>query len=355
MADYLASVDAGNGATNTYLMDMQSGKIKSGFVPSVRSSGTKDTLGLANELDRQYVDWYGQTYFVGDEASHKAQERHMGRGRYGEEFYRFMTAVSLAKLGVKSGSVDLTVFAPPGVFMDVKDTIVENFQAAPVRIALKGDKKPREWEYSSVTVLPEGIGAAAAFALNDAGDVADTGIFSGDVVVLDIGAFTLDALRFQNGNFDPESLEQATWENAGVNTHVWQRLRKKLSKMDGDFEVVTVDDLDKVIRRGFAQSDWQLTVAGKMVNLESTCKTYFEQYADWIANNICDGVFNGFRGIKSVILVGGGAVMTGNKLRGLYAEKILDQRAYAHVKKVHPADLNAVGGLRYAVQAAKSK
>jgi hypothetical protein len=70
-------------------------------------------------------------------------------------------------------------------------------------------------------------------------------------------------------------------------------------------------------------------------------------------------VFNGFRGIKAVILVGGGAVLVGDKLRQIYGNfnpaapgkggKILDPKKHPLTKKVHPVDMNAVGGLRYAL------
>lgn len=186
--------------------------------------------------------------------------------------------------------------------------------------------------------------------LDEGGQPVTSDLFTGEVVVLDIGAYTLDALKFQDGNFDPESLEHATWENAGVKTHVWERLRSRLRKHDEDFSVITVDDIDAALRRGFASGDWTVTIAGKSVDLKPLCDRYFEEFADWAANNICDGVFDGFRGIKSVILVGGGAAMVAGKLRDIYPDKIIDQRKIAHLKKVHPGDLNAIGGLRLALR-----
>ena len=71
-----------------------------------------------------------------------------------------------------------------------------------------------------------------------------------------------------------------------------------------------------------------------------------ERYAGWIANNICDGVFNGFRGVRSVILVGGGADMVEGWLREWYGEKIVDRKKLPHTRKIPPVDMNAMGGLR---------
>lgn len=355
MADYLASADAGNGGTNVVLSN-GSGKYKAHYEPSVRAIATGDSLGLGAqfEMDYSYVDWYGNRYVTGDDVirvTKRGLERHIGAGRYGEEFTRFFTAVSLAKLGVKSGTVDLTLFAPPGMFGEARTKIIEGFTGdyRKAKIQLKGDKKPREWEYSSVTVIPEGIGAAACFLFDDDGKAVSSDIFEGQAVILDIGAYTLDALLMTDGNFNPESLEHATWENQGVNVHVREPILRKIHKQGEDFTGVTIDDVDALLRRGLNTGDYTFKVAGYEMNLQSLAHNLFERYADWIGNNICDGVFNGFRGTKSVILVGGGAVMVGEKLRELYPDKILDPGKLPQTKKVHPADMNAVGGWRLAM------
>ena len=66
----------------------------------------------------------------------------MGSNRYGNEFHQFLVAVSLAKLGVKDGKVDLNLFAPPGLYNDLKPIIQERFMedGGKVEIKLKGDK-----------------------------------------------------------------------------------------------------------------------------------------------------------------------------------------------------------------------
>jgi hypothetical protein len=355
MADYLASADAGNGGTNVVLKPNGS-RYKAHYEPSVRAMATGDSLGLGEQFEMSYewVDWYGSRYVTGDDVvrvTKRALERHMGSGRYGEEFTRFFTAVSLAKLGVKSGTIDLTLFAPPGMYGEAKQKIMEGFtgEYSYIKIRLKGDKKPREWTYSNVTVIPEGIGAAACFMFDDNGQPVDSDIFQGRVVILDIGAYTLDALLMEDGNFNPESLEHATWENQGVNTHLREPILRQIHKQGDDFTVVTVDDVDILLRKGLNTGGYTLTVAGYELNLEPLAQNYFERYADWIGNNICDGVFNGFRGIKSVILVGGGAVMAGDKLRDLYPDKVLDPSKLPQTRKIHPADMNAVGGLRLAL------
>jgi len=347
----IASSDAGNGGCNT--VAIIGGKTKTYYEPSVRAMATGDSLGLGAEFEMQYdyVDWYGNRYVTGDDVvrvTRRGLERHMGAQRYGEEFHRFLVAVSLAKLGVKEGDVNLTLFAPPGLFKEARKVIVDGFMSSDsnVKIKLRGDKKTREWRYSAINVYPEGIGAAAVFMLDESGHPCDTDALRGDIIILDAGAFTLDALKMSDGSFNPETLETATWENAGVNTHIREPLLRKVHSQGDDFKVATVDDIDVVLRKGLSGGDFMLNVAGQEVNLKPLADRYMERYADWVSNNVCDGVFNGFRGIRGAILVGGGATMIEEKLRLLYPDKILDRKKYGHVKKVHPVDMNAVGGLR---------
>ena len=210
-----------------------------------------------------------------------------------------------------------------------------------------------------MNVWPEGLGAAMCFVVDDSGEMVQDDLLAGDIVILDVGAFTLDALKLTDGDFNPENLEHATWQNAGVNTHVREPLLRMLHKRDSDFSVLTVDDMDAVIRRGYMEDDFTLRVAGKEINLASGVESHTERYADWIANNIIDGVFDGFRGIKVAILVGGGASMVADKIQYLYGTydprnpnkggKILNPKKHVLTKKVHPVDMNAVGGLRFAL------
>jgi hypothetical protein len=355
MSDYICSVDPGNGFTNG-VMAKSKGGYKSVTFPSVRAAATGDSLGLGAdlELDYEFVDWNGHRYVIGDDVirvTRRSLERHMGTNRYGNEFHQFLVAVALAKLGIQQGTVNLTLFAPPGMYLDAKTMIQERFGEydGEATIKLKGDKKPRTWHYDSITVWPEGIGAAACFVLDDNGQSVETDVMAGDVVILDIGAFTLDALKLVDGSFNPEALEHATWDNGGVNVHIREPILRMLKKQRDDFGGLTVDDVDQVIRRGLSSGDYTLKVAGHVVDLESVVDKYIERYAGWIANNIADGVFEGFRGIKSVILVGGGAVLIEDFMQEWFPDKILNRSKHPTTKKIHPVDFNAVGGMRFAL------
>jgi len=354
LTDYIASVDAGNGGVNAVIAAKNKSGYKAYYEPSVRAAATGDSLGLGPdwEMEYTYVDWNGHRYITGDsvtKVTKRGLERHIGSNRYGNEFHQMLVAKALAELGVKSGEVDLTLFAPPGLFVEARSAMIERFLTdPPVSIKLKGDKETREWSYKSITVWPEGIGAAACFVIDKNGKYLNNDILSGDTVILDAGAHTLDALKMSDGNFNPEGLETATWEAGGVDVHLRQPILRAVKKQAADFANLTVDDVDRVIRGGLVSGDYTLRAGGLEVDIEPLVKKYAERYAEWTANNICDGVFGGFKGIKSVILVGGGAVLVEDHLKEWYGDKILDRKKHAETKKLHPVDMNAIGGLRFA-------
>jgi hypothetical protein len=359
MADYVISVDAGNGGTNAVLAK-KSGGHSSVYFASVRAAATGDTLHLGVDLELQYdyADWNGHRYVYGDDVlrvTRRHLERHMGLNRYGNEFHQFLVALAIAKLGVSKGTVDLTLFAPPGAYNSTRPEMIKRFMEdkGEAVICLKSDKKARVWNYESVTVWPEGIGAAACFILDDKGEMLKSNVLSGETVVLDAGAYTLDALQLTEGNFNPESLQYATWENGGINVHVREPILNSIRKKSEDFSTLTVDDIDRVIRTGLDSDNYTLKVAGYTADLKPLLDKYRERYAEWIANNIGDGVFNGFKGIKSVILVGGGATLITDHMRKWYGDKILDPTKHVSTAKIHPVDFNAVGGLRFALMRLK--
>jgi hypothetical protein len=354
MVDHIVSVDAGNGGTNAVLA--RATGYKRVYFPSVRAVATGDTLGLGKqfELEYEYVDWGAHRYVVGDDVIHVSRrgiERHQGALRYGDEFHEFLVTVALARLGVSSGAVDLTVFAPPGLYATSKERIEERFTLndGKTQIKLRGDDEFREWRYEKITVWPEGIGAAACFVIDDNGQmIPDNDVLSGQTVVLDMGMHTLDALQMSDGNFNPESLATATWENGGLKVHLLEPILRQVRKLDDDFGLLTLDDIDVVVRRGILQGDYTLRVAGKELDLKPAIDKYAERYSEWVANNIIDGVFNGLRGFKSAILVGGGAVLTEPHLSSWYEDKFLRFDRNSATKGIDPVDANAVGGIRLA-------
>jgi hypothetical protein len=358
MNSQIVSVDAGNGGVNA-VMALDKGRYRSVYFPSVRAAATGDSLGLGKELELQYnyVDWYGHRYVVGDDVlrvTRRHMERHSGPNRYGNEMHQQLIATAVAQLGVKEGGVDLTLFAPPGIYVDAKRMMEERLRkAGEVTLQLKGDRKPRSFRYETITIWPEGVGAVACFILDDSGELVATDLLDGETLVLDLGFYTLDALRLVDGNFNPEELEHATFEHGGVMSHVLEPILRVVRKQGEDFSLLTADDVDRVIRLGLVSEDYTLMAAGYELDLAQLVAKHRERYAEWIANHIVDNVFAGFRGIRRVILVGGGALLVEDYLREWYGDKLLNRRQHAATRKIHPVDFNAVGGLRFALRRLK--
>ena len=348
MSEHIISVDAGNGGVNAVRKKGKS--YERVYFPSVRAAATGDSLGLGSqfEMDIEYVDWGGHRYFVGDDvaASRSSVERHQGALRYGDEFWIFLVSIAIAKCGVENGSVDLTTFAPPGLYLEAKRDIEARIKKMSGKVALqfKNDKKPRTFEIANVTVWPEGLGAVACYIFDKSGKSIANDFLEGEIVVLDSGMYTLDALQVSNGQFNPESLSSATWEGAGIKTHMLDPMLRTIKKQGQDFQLLNSDDIDRVVRQGLTTGDYKLRVAGQEVDIKSLLDKYSERYGEWISNNIIDGVFNGLRGVKSLILVGGGAAFIRDQLPKWYPDKLAEP-----LKDIEPVDMNAVGGLRLAL------
>jgi hypothetical protein len=224
-----------------------------------------------------------------------------------------------------------------------------------VTIKLSTDKRPRAWQYETVTVWPEGLAAAACFILDTNGQPSGSTALAGNVAFLDSGVHTLDCLVLSDGNFNAESLDTVTYEDGGLDTHIRQPILHSLRQFAADFAPVNVDDIDLSLRIGLDSSDYTLSSGGASVDLHNSLDKYRERFAEWLANNVIDGNLDGLRGIKSLILVGGGAVLIEDHLRDWYGAKVLDRKKAPEIKTIHPVDYNAVGGLRLALMQANRR
>ncbi|MBA3867554.1 MAG: ParM/StbA family protein [Anaerolineae bacterium] len=349
MVNYIASVDCGNGNTAAML----AGSKKSISFPSIRARITFQTLGLGqgHELDFTSAVWHDNTYAVGDDAllvNRQGIDRHMGVNRYGGEHHQFLTAYALARLGIKSGGVDLTLLCPPAMYNDLKQRMIDAYTAQPVEITLKGDKKPRQWTYDSVTVLPEGYAAEGCIMLDPGGTKwALAAKLAGDVVLLDTGAYTANVFRLHNGAFNPADLPQSSIQNGGGNTHIRLPLLEWVHGAGGDLTAVTLDDIDRTLRLGSASGDYMLRFGSVEVDLNKYLPQLARQYADWLANNALDTRYDGLKDISGLLVVGGNASYIMPYLQEWYG-KVIDYTGWREFSGLHPADLNTAGGLRLA-------
>jgi hypothetical protein len=191
---------------------------------------------------------------IGDDVfiSRRQVERPTGAFRYGNEFYMFLIACALGKLAPKGGTVELTLFAPPKMYFEAKQNMEKRFAEYHNKLVIcfNGDSKPRIYTIENLSVHPEGLGALLVFALDERGQAVDSDMLAGENVVLDGCMYTLDALQVSNGQFNPESLQSATWEGQGILDHILRPALNQVKKAGPDFELLTIDDIDKTLLQG---------------------------------------------------------------------------------------------------------
>lgn len=352
----IAAVDCGNGNTNAVL----AGSKKSISFASIRTRITSQTLGLGkgHELDLSTVEWRGDNYAVGDDAlimNRQGIDHHMGVNRYGGEHHQFLTAYALARLGVKAGQVDLTLLCPPALYNDLKPRMIEEYCKQGVEITLKGDKKPRQWAYEHVTILPEGYAAVGCFMVDASGQNSPLASkLAGDIVLLDVGAYTANVFRLHNGQLNPADLPQSSIKNGGGDAHLRKPLLEWVHSAGGDLTAVTLDDIDRTLRLGSASADYVLRFGAAEIDLKPMLDHLSDQYADWLANNALDTRYDGLKDINGLLVVGGNAPYIMPFLQRWYG-KVIEYQGWRELAGLHPADLNAAGALRLSMRRLSAK
>lgn len=343
-------VDGGNGGTNAIYLK-NDGKRKRVYFPSVRAEVNDKKIGFAEmEMDYDYVTWGGVKFVVGDEVvrvNRHAADRHRGKGRYGNELQEFLVANAALEAKMPSGTYDLVMFAPPGMFEDARERIVNRFQAQTLTIEPKRGKA-REYTFENVRVLPEGIGAVICLGFDESGEkFQNAELMRGRVIVIDIGTYTLDVMNFENGRLNMEPLPKSTWEDSGVASYIIEPLLAEIRAHNEDFAAgITYDVIDMTIRDGVNGGDWMIESGGQQMSIEAAYNRRAEAYASWIANNIIDTYLNKLDGVNLAVMIGGGHHMTGAYFDAWGYSKLVNYRKVDTLKKVAPEDINAEGGAR---------
>ena len=346
-------VDGGNGGTNAIWLRAD-GKRKRVYFPSVRAEVSNQKIGFDEmELDFEYVTWGDTDYVVGDDVvrvNRHAADRHRGQNRYGNELQSFLVANAALRTKAPSGVYDLVMFAPPGMYADVKDKMIERFSGHTLTISRNGSK-PREYTFDHVRVLPEGIGAVICLGFDADGNMFDNGyLMQGRVIVIDIGTYTLDIMNFENGKLNQEPLPKPTWDDSGIASYIIEPLLQEIRDYNPDMAAgVTYDVIDQTIRNGLngvGEEDWVIESGGQAVNIEVPYTRRAENYASWIANNIIDTYLQGLNGVNLAIMIGGGHHMTSRFFNEWDYDKLVNYRKLATLKRVDPVDINSEGAAR---------
>lgn len=363
----IISTDAGNGWAAVYRFAR--GKVRQHGIPHARArvSGNilKSDLGAQNVAD--YADFCGQRYGYGDgiwNLTDAPIDTHQNTARrYGEGMHTFLILVNIASMGVKSGSeLSLIVPAPPGLLNEVKPNIQSRLLAGENgdgiwRIQLRTDKKPREYKFKRVIVVPEGAGAFSAYRLNIDGTTADmrdsngVDVLSGRVVVLDLGAGTGDTYTLVNGNVAPDAIQHATDDRAGVIHNLLRPiLGDVLAIVPEARSYLTTAHIDAMLRRYISDprpENAVMRLSGRNVDVERSILANAERYGEWISTNKLDPIFAA--GADALLMAGGGWLYIGSWMRQWYPNRfILSPEMFKHTRNVAIWDLNGVGQLALA-------
>lgn len=363
MYTHIASTDAGNGGVNTAVLKagQKAQNPTFDYFPSVRAVVRGKSLGLGAELEHQYsaVEWGGQKYIVGDDCvrvSRQGLDRYIGQDRYGSEHHQFLVLTALARVGVglkTPANVALSLFCPPEYFADQKEAIRAAFEGKTYRFTYAD--KPHVITIGKVFVIPEGQAAMFCFNLNPDGTPNQQNALTGDALFLDSGVFTLDCVLVRDGKVSPE--HTFSLPNAGLNQFVRVPLMLAAQGAGRDFQAVNEDDIDQLIRAYAAATDDAgrieasiLSYGGYTVDLYGPMQNAIQTYANWIVANAISH-FDGLRGIRHVVLLGGGASLITPYFADWYPDKVKNSSTPPHyaVAKIAPHNMNVVGGLRVAL------
>lgn len=348
----LASVDSGNGTVNAFIVSGRGNSYRNHTMSACRvetHAAKLDLDGFAKESNA--VTWKGNNYLFGDDALHSRQrvEREMGRNRYGGEFHRSLVATALANLGVKNGTVELTLFCPPQVYQTSKQEIIDDFMNEKVTIRLAGDDKPRRWEYSSVKVYPEGFGAALCFIVDSRGKLYDNDFLDGSTAVIDIGARTTDIIVLVDGEVDLEDWEHATHDKVSVHNIIRKPILAELKRNNKGLGNVEYEHIDMAVKNFFdGDGRCAFRYGSEMIDISE----HFEERRIKLAEeiqSIIETDLDGLDGFSNLILVGGGSLAVEPYLSAWYSDWYADPSKNDETKHIHPIDFNALGGLLLAM------
>lgn len=355
----IRSVESGNGETLVL-----GGKTPVSF-PSIIAPMHANTLGMEGEMNVEWFEYNGVRYIVGADVLKGARDQfnqHLGGNRYGDDVQIALIMRGLAMSGIRNGSVDIVVYAPPGMYWHARhkykrvlegknEETGETWDMGQHTVLLKGDKRPRKFRIGRVVVLPESFAIGNLFALDARGRVAkDQSAMDGRVLILDIGYLTADGATITDGEFDLANLLSATNDTLGIQRNVLSAIHEALRSDDARFASLLPEDIDRVIRHGMTFDDWTLRHAGLETSIKEDVIACTKPWAVRVANLMIDSIMTSRSGYRGFYVIGGGAHLIGETLRDMYegaAAPFLDYRAFAHTKDVDPLHVNAEAGLRF--------
>lgn len=352
------SVDAGRGRTCAIMLNKKMAYAIEEFTSSL-AEVTGATLGL-KEFEREviyydFTDYDGSEhrFVVGDEVLKVRgnKQSHLSLESSGDYFHRAMVITALRRLDIPDGSpIHLGLLAPPKVFAEAQEKMIDAFLGREFKIAQKGDAAPRTYNIVEVTCLPEGFAASQLFSVDKHGSPILDDSLSGNVLFYDPGVLTLDTVLVVDGELDPEALQFGTSDKHGIDalvrTPILDSISKlvKAGKIPSDFSEATAQHVDLTLRVGLTTGEYKMDIGGITANLTPVFTARIPEYYGLCKRDVLDRApFHGLKGIRLMVPGGGGSIIQREYLKKDFGDKKVEVGKHPSTKGLTEAQLNAAG------------
>jgi len=168
-------------------------------------------------------------------------------------------------------------------------------------------------------VIPQPFGTLLALALDDQGRIADNGLATGAVGVVDVGGKTTNLLSVHR-------LTEIGRETSSVNVGAWdvvRAVRDHLTDHCPDLELRDHQLVEAIISR-------QVRYYGEPVDLSEVVEAALEPLADQVIAQISQ-LWNGGAALDAILISGGGALLLGPRIQAHFPHaRVVSEPVYAN-------------------------
>lgn len=272
----------------------------------------------AAKEDAIQVKYQGTEYFVGKMAERFGvlPEYVFGSERFDAESAEILIWTALAFLGRENGPIDVIVDYPYSQFNAVKDKLASRLTGKTETVQ-RHQTEPLQLSIRSVKEYPQSLAAVYALATTIP-DTFDPEL-DGYVAVVDIGGHTTDVVVLETFGGDLMIHEELSGTIAHGTRDITQVIRRSLEAQTGD--IMDADMADRVLDHGNVYFNGELRTFTDEIGQAK------KQLISGLKAQITDLWGTRKNRIRSVIFVGGGAMLLGDDLQGFHENEILATEA----------------------------
>lgn len=270
----------------------------------------------------------GATWLVGQGAVEQSRfvNRREDRSWIESDEYYHLAMAAFTELTTATSIELLVVTGLPVAYYQVDRDRLHDLFLGEHRAGRPG-RRQQVFRVTDCRVIPQPFGALLALALDDRGRIADQGLATGAVGIIDVGGKTTNLLSVNR-------LAEIARETASVNVGAWdvaRAVRDHLTVACPDLALRDHQVIEAVIRR-------QVNYYGDTVDLGAVVDEALEPMAEQVIAEATH-LWNGGASLKAILVSGGGALLLGPAIK----------RRFRHAQVVEdPVFANALGYWRLA-------